>query len=76
MAVSHFVQVTDLLTHDTIKGWLGGDQTAGPRRACAARMSYAHTAEFISFPPMNGAAERPGTPRAGKAQSSHCVSKG
>ena len=57
-------QVTHLPRCDTIKGWLGGDQTVETQRVCAAGTSYMQITEFIAFPGMSCKAERPGMLRA------------
>lgn len=64
MAMLHFAQVTNLLIHDTVKGWLGGDQIVRTQRVCAAGRSYVQIAEFVSYPAMSCKAETPGMLRA------------
>lgn len=72
MALSHFVQVTNLLTCDALKRWLGPDQPVGTEGVRATGASRVH----ISLPAMGGKAERAGKLRAREAQNSHCITKG
>lgn len=71
MAVSHFVQVTNLLTCDTMRRWLGRDQPVGTEGIHARECHV-----YMSFLALSCKAERPGKLRARVAQNSPCVSKG